>query len=296
MLPSAFQGGGVELSPTENEQTTTEGHTRKNCQGRTVTFKDSYEELTPSSSRREPPRNEPSRLIGFQKNPKLKERQQEQQRTENKTTNAPMDLRDKLNAGKRAREQGDQSSSRENRGAPAPFPSQPEAKRQKVTRELLTATEIKQLYITGRDAVRLQREVPKTSNEENASRQKFGSATSKEDYATQRTIEKANIGVLYTRPVKQPIFTNDGTPPWFERLRRDLQRDDSSYLQALQTISERLTRQRPGRFLEKTNCKPKNTPETQLLYCQWEKICYRKQGSHSSSTRRSNPRTTQITP
>ena len=56
--------------------------------------------------------------------------------------------------------------------------------------------------------------------------------------------------MLYTRPVKKPIFTNDGTPPWFERLGRDLQRDESSYLQPLQTINERLTRQRPGRFGE----------------------------------------------
>ena len=75
MLPSAFQGGGVQVSPTENEQTTTEGQTRENRQSRTVTFEDSYEELTPSSSRSEPPRNKPSRLIGFQKDPKLKERQ-----------------------------------------------------------------------------------------------------------------------------------------------------------------------------------------------------------------------------
>ena len=143
MLPSAFQGGGVQVSPTENEQTTTEGQTRENRQGRTVSFKDSYEESTPSSSRSEPPRNEPSRLIGFQKDPKLKERQREQQQTESKTTNAPLDLRDKLNAGKRASEQGDQSSTRGNRGVPAPSPSQPEARRQKVTRELLTATETK---------------------------------------------------------------------------------------------------------------------------------------------------------
>ena len=207
MLPSAFQGGGVQVSPTENEQTTTEGQTRENRQSRTVTFEDSYEELTPSSSRSEPPRNKHSRLIGFQKDPKLKERQREQQRTESKTTNAPIDLRDKLNGGKRAGEQGDQSSSRGNRGVPAPSPSQPEAGRQNVTRELLTATEIKQLDITARDAVRLQREIPKASDEENPSRQKIESATSKGDYATQRTIEKANIGVLYTRPVKQPIFT-----------------------------------------------------------------------------------------
>ena len=55
--------------------------------------------------------------------------------------------------------------------------------------------------------MRLQREIPKASDEENPSRQKIESATSKGDFATQRTIEKANIGVLYTRPVKQPIFT-----------------------------------------------------------------------------------------
>ena len=238
------------MSPTENEQTTTEGQTRENRQGRTVTFKDSYEELTPFSSISEPPRNEPSRLIGFQKDPKLKKRQREQQRTESRTTNAPIDLRDKLNDRKRDREQGDQSNTRGNSGVPTPSPSHPEARRQKETRELLTATEVNQLDITARDAVRLQREVPKTADEENPPRPKFESATSKGDYATQRTIEKANIRVLYTRPVKQPIFTNDGTPPWFERLRRDLQRDDSTYLQPLQTISEQLTRQRPGRFGE----------------------------------------------
>ena len=201
--------------------------------------------MTQSSSR-----SESNRLIGFQKDPKLQERQREQQRTENKNANAPIDLRDKINAGKRAREQGDQSSSKTHRGVPAPFPSQSETRRQKVTRGLLTATEIKQLDITAKDAVRLQREIPNTPNEENPSRQKFENATSKGEHGTQRTIEKANIEVLYTRPVKQPVFTNDGTPPWFERLRRDLQRDNSSYLQPIQNISERFTRQRPGRFAE----------------------------------------------
>ena len=253
MLPSNFQGGGVQVSPTGNEQNVTKEQTREIRQSRTVTFKDSYEELTPSSSRSEPRENEHSGLIGFQKDPKLQERQREQQRTESKASNAPVDLRDKLNAGKRGREQGDQSGSRANKGTPAPSPSQSEARRQKVTKELLTATEIKQLDITARDAVRLQREVPNASNEENPLRQKFESATSKRNYATQRImkkIKKANIGVLYTRPVKQPVFTNDGTPPWFDRLRRDLQRDDSSYLQPLQAMSKRHTRQRPGRFAE----------------------------------------------
>ena len=94
MLPSTFQGGGVRVSPTENKQTTAGEQTRENHQSRTVTFQDSYEELTPSSSKSEPPRNEHSRLIGFQKDPKLQERQREQQLAENKTTNAPIDLRD----------------------------------------------------------------------------------------------------------------------------------------------------------------------------------------------------------
>ena len=166
MLLSAFQGGGVQVSTIENEQTETNEQTRESRQNRTITFKDSYEVFTPSSSR-----SESNRLIGFQKDPMMQERQWEQQRTENKNANTPIDLRDKINAGKRAREQGDRSSSKTNRGVPAPSPSHSEARRQ------------------------------------------FENATSKGDHGTQRTIEKANIGVLYTRPVKQPVFTNDGTPP-----------------------------------------------------------------------------------
>ena len=60
MLPSAFQGGGVQVSTIENEQTATNEQTRENRQNKTITFKDSYEELTPSSSR-----SESNRLIGF---------------------------------------------------------------------------------------------------------------------------------------------------------------------------------------------------------------------------------------
>ena len=104
MLPSAFQGGGVQVSSTENEQTATDEQTRENRQNRTVTFKYSYEELSPSSSRSEPTRSESSRLISFQKDPKLQERQREQRRTESKIVNAPIELRDKINAGKRARD------------------------------------------------------------------------------------------------------------------------------------------------------------------------------------------------
>ena len=108
---------------------------------------------------------------------------------------------------------------------------------------------MQQLDITARDAVRLQREVPATTVAGSPSRQKFESAFSKGDQATQRTIEKTIIGVLYTRPIKRPIFTANGCPPLFERLRRYLQRDNSSYFQPLQPANK-LTRQRPGRFAE----------------------------------------------
>ena len=250
MLPSAFQGGGVQVSPTENKQTTAEEQTRENRQSRTVTFQDSYEELTPSSSKSELPRNEPSRLRGFQKDPKLQERKREQQRAENETTNAPHRPSRQTQCGKESQGTRRPIEFKSEQGKSSPFPSQPETWRQKVAKELLAAAEMKQLDITARDAVRLQREVPNASDEENLPRQKFESATSKGDQTTQRTIERANIGVLYARPGKQPIFTTDETPPWFERLRRDLQRDNSSYLQPLQPTNERFTRQRPGRFAE----------------------------------------------
>ena len=248
MLPSAFQGGGVQASPIECNRVTQE-QANETRPTRKVTFQDSYEELTPSTSNPQPARNEPSRLIGFQKDPKLHERQKEEQREERKASNAPIDLRDMLNATKRAREQDGQTSS--NRGSPASSPSQPEARRQRVTRELLTTAEMKQLDITARDALRLQREIPNMPDEEEPTRQKFASANSKGDQTTQRTVEKANIGVVYNRPVKPPVFTNDGgVPPWFERLRRELQNSNSTYMQPLQTTIERLARQRPGRFGE----------------------------------------------
>ena len=227
------------MSPTECNQTTTQEQAKESRPTRTVTFQNSHEELTSSTSNTKPSRNEPSKLVGFQKDPKLQKRQREEQREERKSNNAPIDLRDKLNAAKRAREQDEQTISRSNRGIQAPYPSQPEARRQKVARELLTATEIKQLDIAARDAVRLQREVPSIPDEENPPKQKFAIANSKGDQTTQRTIERANIGVVYTRPVKPPVFTNDGgVPPWFVRLRRDLQNSNSTYLQPLQPLTE----------------------------------------------------------
>ena len=118
-----------------------------------------------------------------------------------------------------------------------------------MAKEWLTSAETQQLDITARDAVPLPRGIQAATEEENALRQKFEDATSKRDPATERTIKKATVGVLYTRPVKRLIFTANGCPPWFERLRRDLQKDSSTYLQPLQSIS-RLTRQRPDRFEE----------------------------------------------
>ena len=78
MLPSAFQGGGVQANPIECNQVTQE-QANKTRPTRKVTFQDSYEELTPSTSNPQPARNEPSKLIGFQKDPKLYERQKEEQ-------------------------------------------------------------------------------------------------------------------------------------------------------------------------------------------------------------------------
>ena len=110
---------------------------------------------------------------------------------------------------------------------------------------------MKQLDVTARYALRLQREIPNMLDEKEPPRQKFASANSKGDQTTQQTIEEANIGVVYNRQVKPPVFTNDGgVPPWFERLRTELQNSKSTYMQPLQTTNERLARQRPGRFGE----------------------------------------------
>ena len=161
------------------------------------------------------PQNEPNCIVGFQKDSKLQERQRKQQRVENKAAKAPKDLRDKLNAGKRARDLGEQSSSNNNRELPAPSPTQPEARRQKMEKERLTSAETQQLDITAKDVVRLQSEKPVTTEKENPLRQKFQIATGKRHPATQRTIEKATVGVLYIRPVKgqysQPKYVHRGS-------------------------------------------------------------------------------------
>ena len=141
---------------------------------------------------------------------------------------------------------------------------------------------MKQLDITARDAVRLQREIPNMHDKENSPRQKIASANSKGDQTTQRIIEKANFGVGYNRPVKPPIFTNDGgVPPWFERLRRELQNSNSTYLQPLQATNERLTRQRPGRFGE-SHLQSKNYARNPITLLPWGKTYCKKPESLSS--------------
>ena len=91
----------------------------------------------------------------------MQERRREQQKAENKAASTIIDLREKINAGKRAREETKQWSSTTTPTptpvAPAASPTQPQARKQRVARELLTSAEIQQLDITARDAVRLQR-------------------------------------------------------------------------------------------------------------------------------------------
>ena len=215
MLPSAFQGGGVQVGNTTNT-TLSEEQPRESRPARTVTFKDSYEELIQTSSRAEPPQvSEPASLVGFQMDPQLRERQREQQKAESKAASTVVDLREKINAGKRAREaaeQAGQSSSTTTPQPPSASPTRPETRRPRVMRELLTHAEKRQLDITARDALRLQWEVPTTTSSEGPLRQKFEVATGTGDLATRQKIEKATVGVLYNRPVKKPVFTRDGCP------------------------------------------------------------------------------------
>ena len=147
--------------------------------------------------------------------PQSRERQREQPKAESKAASTVVDLREKINAGKRAREaaeQAGQSSSTTTPQPPSASPTRPETRRPRVMRELLTHAEKRQLDITARDALRLQREVPTTTSSEDPLRQKFEVATGTGDLATRQKIEKATVGVLYNRPVKKPVFTRDGCP------------------------------------------------------------------------------------
>ena len=122
----------------------------------------------------------------------MQERQREQQRAENKAASTVIDLRERINAGKRAREGAEQSGSTTTPTpvAPAASPTQPEASRQRVTRELLISAEIQQLDITARDAVRLQREVTATALQKDTLSQKFEVATGRGDPPRRRESRK----------------------------------------------------------------------------------------------------------
>ena len=91
------------MNAIANDTVRSEEKARENRPTRTVMFQDSYDALNPSTSRDEAPRSEPICLLGFQKDPQLQERQRQRQRVENKAANAPIDLRDKIYASKRAR-------------------------------------------------------------------------------------------------------------------------------------------------------------------------------------------------
>ena len=260
MPPSVFQGGGVQVDNSTNTNLNEE-QSRENRPTRTVTFKDSYEELTQTSSRNEPqvsepPQeseplqvSEPASLVGYQMDPQFRERQREQQKAESKATKTVVDLREKIKAGKRARETAEldrQSSSTSIQQPPSTSPTQPEIRRPRITRELLTPAEKRQLDITARDALRLKREVPTLTSPQDPLKQKFEVATGAGDLATRQKIEKATVGVLYNRPVKKPVFTQDACPPWFNRMRAELEKVNSTYMR----IPDSFLRQRPGRFDE----------------------------------------------
>ena len=197
MLPSTFQGGGVQVNNTTST-TLSEEQPRESHPRRTVTFKDSYEELTQTSSRTEsqvsePQVSEPASLVGFQMDPQFRERQREQQKAESKAASTVVDLREKIKAGKRAREaagQSRQSSSTSIPQPPSTSPTQPEIRRPRITHELLTNAEKRQLDITARDALRLKREVPTTTSSEDPLQQKFEVATGTGDLASRQKIVK----------------------------------------------------------------------------------------------------------
>ena len=166
---------------------------KENQTNRTVTVQDLYDVLTPFTSRDETFRGEPELLIGFQANPQLQERQKQQQRAVNKAAEAPLDLRDKINANKRARkqaEQAEQTGTTAKRDPPIPSPTQqPEAWRIRITRELLTPAEMQQLDIAASEVF--------AAAESDPIECKFEQATSREDPGTVLTVERATIGAHY---------------------------------------------------------------------------------------------------
>ena len=101
--------------------------TDENRPSRVVTLQYSYNVLTPSTSRDEAPGGDPNHIIGYQKAPLLQKRHRQQQKSESKAAKAPIDIRDKVNEDKRARERVERSCTIECRGSTNPF-SYPKAR------------------------------------------------------------------------------------------------------------------------------------------------------------------------
>ena len=95
MTPSIFQGGGVQANAIAGSTTLKEEQPQESRPARTVRFQDSYDELVQSSSRDDPPKSEPARVTGYQRDPRMQERKREQQKAENKAASTIIDLREK---------------------------------------------------------------------------------------------------------------------------------------------------------------------------------------------------------
>ena len=106
--------------------------------------------------------------------------------------------------------------------------------------------------MAAKDEVRLQGEIPATTERSETSSQKFEIATSKGDPETLRTLDRATIGAHNLLTFKKPVLLTDRYHPWFERLRNALQRDrdGSPYVRQLPSPIT-FDRQRAGRYEKK---------------------------------------------
>ena len=236
MLPSSFRGEGVEEAHTsaQNDEDATQNTSQR---PRTIMMRNPLDDaLLPSTSQ------DPHHLIGFQADPERQEQQKQQELAERQAAKAPIDLRDVLNRKEQSKieqlvqkkRSRDLANSDATNSSPNPSPVQePEPRRVRFSKELLSQTEARQLDIAARDAVRLQREAKSENPDSELDVQKFETATSKGSPEDVENLEKATIGVHYLRPVKKPTLLLDRIPPWFERVREDLHKDKSSLVRSL---------------------------------------------------------------
>ena len=298
MLPSSLRGEGVEeideaRTNVQNTDNTTE-NTKTSQKPRIITMRnpfdvpimtevigsqDSYDALLLSTS------SDPHHLIGFQTDPDLHEQQKEQEKAERRIAKAPIDLRDVLNKKEQnkieqlAQKKRARDLANANTTNPSPNLSpiqQPEARRVRLSDELLSQTEARQYDITARDAVRLQREVKSRNPDSGLDMQKFDTATSKGNPEDVKNLEKASIGMHYLRPVKKPVLLLDRIPPWFERVRENLHKDKSSLVKPLPS-KIKLSAQRPARYDDQL-LKSRDFMRDVTTLLPWAKKCYRRQG------------------